>query len=55
MAVLKVIYKTKEWLILLRGIELLWGVVTVHREYDENRKIGSVWKNIKERILDYLP
>ena len=54
-AVLKVIYKTKEWLILLRGIELFWDVVTVHREYDENRKIGSVWKNIKERILDYLP
>lgn len=54
-AVLKVVNRTKEWLILLRGTELLWDVATVHREYDENRTLGSVWKKIKEQILDCLP
>lgn len=54
-AVLRMVYKAKEWLILSQGMKLLWNIATVHREYDEDIKIGGVWKNIRKRILACLP
>lgn len=45
-------YKVKEWVMLPRGLELLWNISIVHREFDENIKI---WGNVKERIFDCLP
>lgn len=45
-------YKVKEWVMLPRGLELLWNISTVHREFDENIKI---WGNVKTRIFDCLP
>lgn len=50
-AVFKVVYKTKEWLLLSQGAELLWDIATVHREYDEEIKI---WSNMKKRVIDFF-
>lgn len=45
-------YKVKELVMFSRGLELLWNISIVHREFDENVKI---WGNIKGRILDCIP
>ena len=44
---LKITYKIKEWMLLIRGTELLWNIATVHREYD---KEITIWSNVKGQI-----
>ena len=45
----------KDWVMIPKGVELLWNISTVHRKFDKDIKIGGVWKKIKERILNCLP
>ena len=48
-------YKVKDWVMIPKGVELLWNISTVHRKFDKDIKIGGVWKKSKERILNCLP